>query len=132
MTANRFFPTCLTSILILLLAGLPLTQADGAVLYSAAAAILIADQGTDVVIPNTYTSIGHQDFKDSEITSLTIPDSVTEIGSGAFYGWSGLTSITIPDSVTSIRGETFSNCSGLISVIVLVSEEAENYPDFSS
>lgn len=36
------------------------------------------------------------------LTSVTIPDSVTSIGGYAFYGCTGLTSITIPDSVTSI------------------------------
>ena len=35
-------------------------------------------------------------------TEFTIPDSVTSIGSYAFYGCSSLTSITIPNSITSI------------------------------
>ena len=38
----------------------------------------------------------------SNLTSVTIGNSVTSIDSHAFYGCSGLTSITIPDSVTSI------------------------------
>jgi len=43
----------------------------------------------------------------SGLTSVTIPSSVTSIGSNAFYGCSLLTSITIPNSVTSIGGSAF-------------------------
>ena len=48
-----------------------------------------------------------------EITDLIIPNSVTSIGSYAFYKCSGLTSITIPNSVTSIGSSAFASCSGL-------------------
>jgi hypothetical protein len=39
--------------------------------------------------------------------NTTIPNSVTSIGSYAFYGCSGLTSVTIPNSVTSIGNWAF-------------------------
>ena len=42
-----------------------------------------------------------------------IPNSVTEIGYGAFRDCSELTSITIPNSVTSIGDYAFDGCSGL-------------------
>ena len=51
-----------------------------------------------------------------EIIEFTIPNSVTSIGEGAFWGCSGLTSITIPSSVTSISEKAFSGCSSLTSV----------------
>ncbi|MED9995501.1 MAG: leucine-rich repeat domain-containing protein, partial [Paludibacteraceae bacterium] len=54
-------------------------------------------------------------FGCSGLTSVTIPNSVTSIGS-AFSGCSGLTSVTIPNSVTSIGYNAFENCSGLTSV----------------
>ena len=52
----------------------------------------------------------------SMLTSITIPDNVTCIGSSAFEYCSSLTSITIPDSVTSIGSRAFYNCSSLTSV----------------
>ena len=53
----------------------------------------------------------------SGLTCVTIPDSVTSIGAGAFSGC-GLTSITIPGSVTSIGNYAFQGCTGLTSIIV--------------
>lgn len=52
----------------------------------------------------------------SNLTTVTIPDSVTSIGSFAFNSLSGLTSMTIPDSVTNIGGYAFQNCTNLKSI----------------
>ena len=58
------------------------------------------------------------EVNDQEITDLIIPNSVTSIGEWAFYACSGLTSITIPNSVTSIREEAFDDCSSLTSITI--------------
>ena len=47
-------------------------------------------------------------FKNKNLTSIIIPDSVVTICSNAFYG-NQLMSITIPNSVTSIEGHAFAN-----------------------
>jgi len=73
----------------------------------------------DIVIPDSVTSIGSYAFYNCRgLTSITIPDSVTSIGVCAFGVCTGLTSINIPDSVTSISSEAFYNCTGLTSIIV--------------
>ena len=54
----------------------------------------------------------------SGLTSITIPNSVTSIGSYAFRGCTGLTSVTIGNSVTSIGRYAFEGCTGLTIIIV--------------
>ena len=73
----------------------------------------------NTTIPNSVTSIGSGAFYGcSGLTAITIPNSVTSIGYGAFFGCSDLTSITIPNSVTSIGDAAFAGCSSLASITV--------------
>ena len=66
------------------------------------------------------TSIDEAVFEGcEELTSLTIGNGVTVIGSGAFGQCIGLTSITIPDSVESIGDFAFENCSELTNVTIV-------------
>ena len=51
-----------------------------------------------------------------DATEYIIPDSVTTIGEGAFWGCSSLTSVIIPDGVTKIEAFAFYHCSSLKSV----------------
>lgn len=52
-----------------------------------------------------------------KLTTLTIGDKVTEIGSSAFYGCSALTSVVVPISVTSLGALAFYGCSSLNSIV---------------
>ena len=67
---------------------------------------LINEQGTEIIIPSSYTSIGASAFKGQGITNVYIPNSVTSIKRGAFSN-NLLTSVNIPKSVTSIGAATF-------------------------
>ena len=72
---------------------------------------------TSVTIPNSVTSIGYCAFyRCTGLTSVTIPNSVTSIGDDAFGRCSNLTSVTIPNSVTSIGAHAFDRCSSLTSI----------------
>ena len=52
----------------------------------------------------------------SSLTSVTIPDSVTSIGTNAFRECTGITSLTISNSVTTIESAAFWGCTGLTSI----------------
>ena len=77
------------------------------------------DSLTSVTIPDSVTDIGSYAFTYcTSLTSVTIPDSVTSIGWYAFSGCTSLTSVTIPDSVTSIVISAFENCTSLTSITI--------------
>ena len=52
----------------------------------------------------------------NEIINLTIPETVSAIGNGAFFHCSNLVTISIPNSLTSIGDHTFDGCSRLLSI----------------
>lgn len=62
---------------------------------------------------NRFAFCGYRSLK-----SITIPDGVKTIGTGAFYNCSGLTSVVIPESVTSISYNAFDGCRELKKVII--------------
>ncbi len=95
---------------------------------------------TDIVIPDkvtiqleTYpvTQIHVNAFLGCEnITSISLPDTVTYISGSAFEGCTGLTSFTFPDHIKNVGYNIFKNCTGLQEVFLpkdLVSIETQDY-----
>lgn len=80
---------------------------------------------TDLVIPDGPTEIKDYAFAYGKFKSVTIPGSVTSIGSGAFENCTNLTSIEIPNSVTSIGSGAFAR-SGLTSVEISATSIGQN------
>ena len=74
---------------------------------------------TEFTIPDSVTSIGSSAFYDCDsLTSVTIGNSVTNIGDWAFEACTSLTSVTIGNGVTSIGFSAFRSCTSLTSVVI--------------
>ncbi len=85
------------------------------------------DLPKEVIIPSTYngkpvTEIGDGAFETYLKNSLEyvyLPDTITKIGSKAFYACSCVKSITIPSSVKSIENDSFMMCLEMVEFINL-------------
>ena len=74
---------------------------------------------TSLVVPDSVTNIGDYAFSDCRsLTDIVIPDGVTSIGDYAFSGCRSLSSVVIPDSVTSIGDWAFNGCKSLADIVI--------------
>ena len=83
--------------------------------------------GGNVTIPTTIifkgdnkpvTKINPEVFCErSDVTSVTLPESLEYIGNKAFYG-TGITSLALPNSITGLGDETFAACQSLASISI--------------
>ena len=94
---------------------------DG-ILYTKDLAVLWqhpAGRGDMYRIPDSVTRILYGTFYGCrKLTSITIPEKVNSIEISTFFGCSSLISITIPESVTSIGDYAFKGCSRLTSIAI--------------
>lgn len=68
--------------------------------------------------------------KINENSTLIIPDAVTTIGQGAFWGIYPLTNITIPNNVTKIEADAFADCLNLYAVTLPENLQELHYTAF--
>lgn len=74
---------------------------------------------TSVTIPDSVTDIGPAAFCDcASLRHVELGNSVTLIGDKAFYDCRKLTGIVLPDSVSSIGAQAFYGCSALTALTV--------------
>jgi hypothetical protein len=81
-------------------------------------AITIPSNVVDNGITYTVSKIRQHAFLYSNITSISIPITVTIIGDSAFSNCQGLTNVVIPNSVTSLAGGIFYGCHNLTTAIL--------------
>ena len=75
---------------------------------------------TSITIPNSVIRIGASAFRGcKKLTSVTIPESVTTLGTSClFYDCQSLTSVKFPNSVADISDYCFYGCRALTSVVI--------------
>ena len=79
---------------------------------------------------SVLTKIGYGAFSDStSLSSISIPDNVTHIGSYAFSG-TGLLSFSLPSSLISIGEFSFMDCASLASISIPAGVTTLNYNSF--
>jgi len=66
-------------------------------------------------IPNSVTSLEPSAFRDSSLTNVTIPTSISGIPSYTFLNCTNLETVVIPPGVTSIGAYAFYGCSSMTS-----------------
>jgi len=67
-----------------------------------------------ITVPESVTTIGTSAFSGCKsLTSVKLPSGLTEIAECMFAGCISLSDVTVPDSVTVVRGGAFSRCSAL-------------------
>ncbi len=74
---------------------------------------------TDVVIPDTVTSIGSSLFENCEnLQEVTLPEGITSVPFACFQGCGSLARVNLPDSVTNFETYAFKDCTSLTSMIL--------------
>jgi hypothetical protein len=74
---------------------------------------------TSITFPNLITNIGSKAFSHcNHLVSITLPNSIISIGDKAFSHCNRLASITLPNLMIDIGKRAFSSCSSLMSIII--------------
>lgn len=72
---------------------------------------------TSMIIPSTVTSIGTQAFASSSLQAISLPEGLTTLNYGVFYG-TRLTTIDIPSTVASMGNANFAEIKTLKSATI--------------
>jgi|GEM_PF-1835692 len=94
---------------------------ESGVLFDAAGTTLMlypaAGAGGSYAVADGVTAIAPYAFSGASLSEITVPDSVTELGEGAFANCSDLTQFTMPSGITSIESTLFAE-TGLTSFTI--------------
>lgn len=72
-----------------------------------------------ITVPNSVTEIGDRAFNNAYwVTNFILPDTLTSIGYRAFASCGKMTSIILPDTLTNIGSRAFEQCNSLASLTI--------------
>jgi len=100
--------------------GHPMFAFSNGALYNNSLSTLIRmiARRTHFIVPNSVNTISDNAFESSVIETIEIPNSVTSIGSRAFWNAENLERVVLPSYVTEIRAGTFEGATSLREVIL--------------
>ena len=76
-------------------------------------------QITSIVVPNYVTGINESAFQDCErLVSVTLPADLTTLGKSAFYSCASLKNIQLPSGIKVLDQNVFNSCPSLTSIIL--------------
>ena len=73
---------------------------------------------SEIEIPKTVTTIEQSAFSGTQISILDIPDSVTTLGAYAFSHCPNLTTVAIGSGIGSLENNPFLNCTNITSYTI--------------
>ena len=80
--------------------------------------VLAESSITEIVIPETVTSIGNNAFRScAQLENIEIPNEVTGIGYGAFENCSQLSEVKLSETLTTIGNRAFADCPSLGEIV---------------
>ena len=101
------------------------TTADGFVLYrdgiNTPLFFAYVGENTELTLPEklngeAYTIFGKVFRGNEAITKITLPDGMTALPNGFFYGCTSLTTISLPTTLQSIGNQAFNSCTSLTTI----------------
>ena len=87
-------------------------------LYLAHDIVMNGEPVTDLVLPDTITTISKYAFSGASIQSVVLPRQLTSLGAYAFSACTGLTEVTLTSGVTTLGAGAFHGCTNLSTVSV--------------
>ena len=92
----------------------PVTRIDGSAFFGQESLTAVSFENA----VNLQTIGSNAFYNCKALTSVSLPDQVTEVAFGAFQGCSALTDVELSGSMTAIAAQTFDGCESLANVTV--------------